>query len=57
MQEPRYYQGGNHGYVIDITKRDDVLRLSKEGFDAVIHLAAYPNPRTFTNAGALRVLM
>ncbi len=44
-------------YIIDITKRDSVLDLSREGFNAIVHLAAFPNPRTFTNAGALRDLM
>ncbi|GGI78732.1 hypothetical protein GCM10007112_14460 [Vulcanisaeta souniana JCM 11219] len=43
-------------YIIDITKRDSVLDLSREGFNAIVHLAAFPNPRTFTNAGALRGL-
>ena len=43
-------------YVIDITRRDDVMGLSREGFDAIIHLAAYPNPRSFVNAGALKGL-
>ncbi len=43
-------------YIIDITRRDDVIGLSKEGFDAIVHLAAYPNPRSFTNAGALKGL-
>lgn len=43
-------------YIIDITRREDVLRLSREGFDAIIHLAAFPNPRSFINAGALRGL-
>lgn len=39
-------------YIVDITRRDDVTSLSREGFDAIIHLAAFPNPRSFTNAGA-----
>ncbi|MFB6470086.1 MAG: NAD-dependent epimerase/dehydratase family protein [Vulcanisaeta sp. AZ3] len=43
-------------YIIDVTRREDVLGLSREGFDAIIHLAAFPNPRSFTNAGALRGL-
>jgi len=43
-------------YMVDITRRDDVIGLSKEGFDAVIHLAAFPNPRSFINAGALKGL-
>ncbi len=43
-------------YTMDITKRDGVLELSREKFDAIVHLAAFPNPRTFTNAGALRGL-
>ncbi|MGC9153387.1 MAG: NAD-dependent epimerase/dehydratase family protein [Vulcanisaeta sp.] len=43
-------------YIVDITRRDDVIKLSKEGFEAVVHLAAFPNPRSFNNAGALRGL-
>ncbi|GAB6946180.1 hypothetical protein JCM16161A_03100 [Vulcanisaeta sp. JCM 16161] len=43
-------------YIVDITRRDDVTSLSREGFDAIIHLAAFPNPRSFTNAGALKGL-
>ena len=43
-------------YNVDITRRDDVLKLSSESFEAILHLAAYPNPRSFMNAGALRGL-
>jgi nucleoside-diphosphate-sugar epimerase len=43
-------------YNVDITRRDDVLKLSNEGFEAILHLAAFPNPRSFTSAGALKGL-
>ncbi|WP_069808125.1 NAD-dependent epimerase/dehydratase family protein [Vulcanisaeta thermophila] len=40
-------------YIIDIKDRERVLSLASEGFDAIVHLAAYPNPRSFSSAGAL----
>ncbi len=43
-------------YIIDITKEDSIEELVRLNPDAIIHLAAYANPRAFSEAGAFNGL-